>query len=217
MSKQVLIKVCGIKTPKAAFATAKMGADFIGVVFHPCSKRLVSQPMAKIICEATESGGAKTVGVFVNHIASKILSICELTGIRIAQLHGAIAKREALKLPQNITRIYVVNVEYNGKILDDEDKRNIERLEPKRDYLLFDGIKAGSGEAFNFSQFKYTYDFPFFLAGGLGINNVKKAIRITQPNGVDVSSKVENIRGEKDLKLIKQFILRVKEEEKKND
>ena len=217
MNKQILIKICGIKTPEMAFVAAKMGADFIGVVFHPFSKRFVQSQMARVICEAAENGGAEVVGVFVNQSSSEMLEVCELAGINIIQLHGAIAKQEAYKLPQSIKRIYVVNVDYSGRIFDDSDKKNIESLDPRRDYLLFDGVEAGSGKAFDFEQFKNPSDFPFFLAGGLETSNVKKAICMTRPNGVDVSSKVENIYGEKDLKLIEQFILRVKKVEKKND
>ncbi|CAL7964273.1 N-(5'-phosphoribosyl)anthranilate isomerase [Gammaproteobacteria bacterium] len=214
MPKQILIKLCGIKTKAVALAAAKMGADFIGIVFHPSSKRFVSPPQAKIINAAAERGGAKGVGIFVDHSASAILSMCKLTGIKIVQLHGVIAKQESYKLPQNIKRIYVVNVDSSGMILDACDRKNIECLDPKRDFLLFDGVEAGSGKSFNLNHFKCVHNFSFFLAGGLSVNNVARAIGMVRPNGVDVSSGIEKDFGKKDLKLIKQFIMKTKAGEK---
>jgi len=216
MNKNILIKICGIQTMEMASVAAKAGANFVGMIFHPSSKRFVPDYIAKPICEAVEDCGAKMVGVFVDHLAYEMFDICELTGIKIVQLHGIFAKREAYKLPQHIQRIYVINVDYNGKILDAGDKQYIDQLDYKRDFLLFDGIQSGSGRAFDFNQFKCTYNVPFFLAGGLNINNVEKAIMVVQPDGVDVSSGVENIYGVKAPALIRQFILEAKKAEKKS-
>ena len=44
------------------------------------------------------------------------------------------------------------------------------------------------------------------LAGGLGPANVREAIEIVQPFGVDVSSGVEASKGIKDLKMMQLFI-----------
>lgn len=213
MNKKTLIKICGIKTPELAFEAANLGANFIGIVFHARSKRFVHPQAAKKICEAAEKGSAQVVGVFIDHNVSEILNICDLTGIKMAQLHGATSKKEAFKLPQNLKRIYVVNVGYDGKILDSDDKENIGHLDSKRDFLLFDGIDAGSGKPFSFNQFSCIYNVPFFLAGGLNINNVEKAVSVIHPDGVDVSSGVENNAGEKEPDLIKEFIARVKHKE----
>lgn len=216
MFKQNLIKICGIKNPYIALAAAKIGADFIGIVLHPDSKRFVSLSQAKMINAAAKNGGAKGVGIFVNHSASVMLDICKFAGIKTVQLHGTLAKQEAYRLPQSIQRIYVVNIDPDGSVLDTCDRENIKHLNPKRDFLLFDRAEAGGGKSFNLSKFKCIYDFPFFLAGGLNVSNVVQAISIVQPMGVDISSGVEKYPGKKDLRLIQQLIKQIKTMEENN-
>ncbi|GAA5922638.1 hypothetical protein JCM1841_006762 [Sporobolomyces salmonicolor] len=50
-----LVKICGIKTHEAALAAAEAGADFLGLVFVPGSKRHVSLPQAQGIISAVRS------------------------------------------------------------------------------------------------------------------------------------------------------------------
>lgn len=207
MNKKILIKICGIKSPEMAAEIAKIGAVFIGVVFHSASRRSVNISTAKRICEFAENNGAKTVGVFVNQSLTEIIQICESTGIQIVQLHGKTSKSASQRLPQHLRQIYQID----GK-LDNEDQANIEKLEKKRDFLIYDH-SHGYGKSLDIDTFRCPIDFPFFIAGGLRIHNIEKAIRRIKPNGVDISSGVENETGEKDLNLIRTLIEKIKEGE----
>lgn len=54
-SYKPLVKICGIKTPEAALAAADAGADFIGLIFVPKSKRFVELHQAMKIVKAVRS------------------------------------------------------------------------------------------------------------------------------------------------------------------
>ena len=82
--------------------------------------------------------------------------------------------------------------------------------ETSADYLLFDAPVAGSGQTFDWQKLEsQNFTKPFFIAGGLTVDNVADAIRFFHPYAVDVSSGVET-NGIKDQEKIKRFIERVK-------
>ncbi|MFR8440733.1 MAG: hypothetical protein ACLVCW_03225 [Campylobacter sp.] len=60
----VLIKICGIKTPEEACAVASLGVNFLGVIFVSSSKRRVSVETAREIARIAHENGAKCVGIF---------------------------------------------------------------------------------------------------------------------------------------------------------
>jgi phosphoribosylanthranilate isomerase len=59
----------------------------------------------------------------------------------------------------------------------------------------------GTGKTFDWSILKAVPDHRYFLAGGLGTENIKEAIQIYHPAVIDLSSSVET-DGKKDRKKI---------------
>lgn len=187
------IKICGITHPDDAAQAVLCGANYIGVVFSKSSKRNVSVQMAKDIVKVTKHKGAIPVGVFVDQDENEIISICEQTGIECAQLHGETA-RQALPIVQSLyTIIYAM------------PSKTICQLPPSI-IPLYDSSKGGSGTTFNWHSFSAPKR-EWFLAGGLTINNIREAIILLNPSGVDVSSGVEGKHTvRKDPNLIRAFI-----------
>ena len=74
------------------------------------------------------------------------------------------------------------------------------------DYALFDNANPGSGMTFDWSTIKK--DKPFFLAGGIDINNIDLALKLN-PYAIDLSSSVET-NGYKDEEKIKEIIRKVR-------
>lgn len=206
------IKICGVRNASDAEKIAKLGANFIGLIFHPSSKRFVDTKIAKEIADIAKTNGAKPVAVFVNHTAEEMLNICKDTGIEIVQLHGKITREQHYLLPNAFQRIYAMHVDDTGKILEDE-ANGLQYCDLKRDYLIFDAKIFGSGKTFDWKHFKLEKskqkkfdEFRWFLAGGLTPENVHDAVHALQPTGVDVASGVESAPGVKDFLLIAKFI-----------
>lgn len=199
------IKICGVRSPELAYQTALAGAHFIGIIFHPQSKRHAGIELAKAVATAAKTGGAIPVAVFVEQTAAQMQEICLAADIQTVQLHGSMARQQHHRLPLNYRRLYAQSVSPTGAVADDEDG-GLAYCDPERDFLLFDNAQPGKGKIFNWDQFNYHGHFRMGLAGGLTPDNVTVAIKKFQPAIVDVSGGVENILGEKDLLLIKKFI-----------
>jgi phosphoribosylanthranilate isomerase len=195
-----MIKICGIREPSMATEAVNAGAHLIGIVFHPLSPRYVSLAQAALISHATKAAGGSPVAIFTQHTDVVMRDICEATDIQIIQLHGTIARQFHHAMPQDYQRIYVLNA-----VTDP-----FHHLDPDRDMLLLDHPDPGRGNRFNAAGFKYPLQFPWLLAGGLTPDNVAAMLTALRPDGVDVSSGVETLRGQKDRVLIKQFITNIR-------
>ena len=81
------------------------------------------------------------------------------------------------------------------------------------DWLLFDakgdpgGLPGGTGHQFDWSLLAgRAGSTPWMLAGGLGVDNIARAIAITGASAIDVSSGVESAPGKKDPARIRAFV-----------
>ena len=189
------VKICGLSTKGAVETAVSAGADYIGFVFAP-SKRQVTLAQAAELAKLIPSHIQK-VGVFVSPSQSELLEAIEKVGLDLVQVHGRVAD----DLFENLTcgSIQAVQVDGNGHVPNSQ-----------ADYLLFDAPVAGSGQTFDWGLLD-TKDLsqPFFIAGGLNVDNVEEAIQHFTPFAVDVSSGVET-DGQKDHEKIRRFIERVK-------
>jgi phosphoribosylanthranilate isomerase len=199
------IKICGLQNSELAYKTAQLGADFVGLVFHPGSKRFVELALAQEIAAAVKAGGAKPVAVFTQQNFVQMQNICLSCEIEVIQLHDVISKTEHHLFEKNYQRLFVQNVSIEGRIVAD-NTGGINYCQKSRDFLLFDNLQPGLGRRFAWHNFHYTGELNFGLAGGLNHINVVQALQQLKPNLVDVSSGVEDSAGNKDLNLIQSFI-----------
>lgn len=194
------IKICGCKRKEDIALVNKFLPDYVGFVFAD-SKRRVSDELAKEL-KAMLSKEIQSVGVFVNEPINHILSLCEQGIIDVIQLHGEETEDYIKILKQKVSQPVI-------KAIRVVSKEQIEKAdELSCDYLLLDTYQkdsyGGSGVVFDWGMIPRLKK-PYFLAGGLNINNMKEAVSECNPYGLDISSGVE-VDGFKDDVKIREIM-----------
>ncbi|EPS73564.1 n-(5'-phosphoribosyl)anthranilate isomerase [Genlisea aurea] len=205
-NKKPLVKMCGIMSPRDAATAAKAGADFIGMILWPHSKRSISVPAAKEISKVARENGAEPVGVFVDDSASHILRISDDAELGYVQLHGNGSRDDFQIIKKYFRVIYVLHANEEGMLLNSISDEYCQEV----DWILVDSAKGGSGKGFDWSKFKLPNirsKEGWLLAGGIDPGNVSDALSTLRPDGIDVSSGICASDGlEKDKSRILSFM-----------
>lgn len=217
------IKICGLRKIENALAAVDAGADFLGVVFEPNSRRYVDIEDAKYMIESIKKQGMDLnplwVGVFANQPINEVNHILDYCSMDVAQLSG----NESTQYCSEVVKP-VIKVLHVGDISLPEDtylalRKDIALYQSYGCYCMLDtfkeGILGGTGQVFNWDIAKeLAEDYPFFVAGGLTPDNVEQAMIEVNPWGLDVSSGVET-QGQKDPYKIAQFIATIRSADQK--
>ncbi len=196
------IKICGLKSKEDISYVNELLPEYAGFVFAPKSSRYLTYTEAHDLRNIMNPS-IKAVGVFVNEPLQNIISAVNDGIIQLIQLHG------------DEDEIYLASLKSKCscpiiKAFSIKSKEDVEKaISYPSDYLLLDGSSGGVGQSFNWLLTK-ELNRPFFLAGGLGPENVSEAILLSHPYAVDVSSGVET-DGKKDYNKIKSFINTVRQ------
>lgn len=196
------IKFCGLSRRCDIEAANELKPEYIGFVFVKTSKRYVSFEKAEKLKSILDSK-IKAVGVFANEDLRRIEEICDKKVIDIVQLHGSEEEKELESLRSRIVQPIIKAF----CIKKGEDIRKAERS--PADYILLDS-GAGTGRTFEWDWIKQM-ERPYFLAGGIGIDNVEKAVEQLHPYAIDVSSGIET-DGKKDKRKMAALAAAIRKE-----
>ena len=203
MSARVKVKVCGFLDPENAASAVDLGADFLGLNFCAQSPRYVSPARACRIADAVR-GRVPLVGVFVNSPRQEVAAVAARVGLDFVQFSGDEGPEDVAPFAGRAIKVFRSGGDPGP-----------EALAPYAAAwgLLFDAPHAtlygGTGAAWSYATVMRTVQrLPgrrVFLAGGLGPDNVRRAVAAVRPFAVDVCSRVESAPGIKDPELLRRL------------
>jgi len=195
------VKVCGITRRQDACLAAEFGADAVGFVFWPASRRFVAPEAARaIVCTLPPS--LLAVGVFVNQTVAEVAAVASQVPLGAIQLHGEEAPEDfaGIGLP-------LIKAVWANEAAPAFSPASL----PPDVLVLVDGAgrahRGGAGMAADWSRAAAIAACRrTILAGGLTPENVEAAVTAVRPYGVDVSSGVEEQPGIKNAARLRRFI-----------
>ena len=210
------IKVCGITQLKQLQELDEIGIEFVGLNFYRESPRYVVGKIAGSDLNDADFDIRK-VGVFANENISNVMKITEEYSLDVVQLQGDETPEYCKRLSEEVEVIKTFRINDETKSIED----SIRSYDDACDYYLFDASPptpllkergaqqlGGTGNQFDWKLLsKSSIEKPFFLAGGIGLQDVVKAKTFGHPDlfAVDINSKFEISPGVKDLDLVKMF------------
>lgn len=197
------IKLCGLSRPCDIAAANELAVDFIGFVFAPKSKRYVT-PESAAQLRRFLAPSIQAVGVFADESPETVAELLNDGIIDIAQLHGG-EDEDYIKHLRTLTHKPIIQA---FRISSAKDIAEAERS--AADHILLDS-GAGTGSVFDWTLIQ-DIKRPYFLAGGLSVDNVSAAVETLHPYAVDVSSGIET-DGLKDKQKMAAFVAAVRKDD----
>ena len=214
----MLIKICGITNVDDAKFALEAGADWIGLNLVGGPRRIDPTALAGITLELDDvSRVVALVRLSGNQVEPSLLSDLQRHGITRLQLYGEASAATFEQLAREGFASILAQSVSDADSLDELGALLTACGGHKPDHLLFDAGTpdqlGGTGRRLDWellgkerSAGRFDDWPPILLAGGLTPVNVAEAIRVTSPEGVDVSSGVESSPGRKDHTKVERFV-----------
>ena len=199
------IKICGLRRREDILAVNEAKPDYCGFIIEfPRSFRSITADKARELVREL-SPKIRAVGVFVNAPMELVRDLLNDGTLALAQLHGQESQ-------EYIQELKVLTEKPLIQAFSIKSKEDVERArESAADYILLDQGSGGTGKVFDWSLVGEV-GRPYFLAGGLDVENLREAIGLLHPWAVDLSSSLE-IDGIKNAGRICQAVEIVRMEE----
>ncbi len=211
MAARTRVKMCGVTNRYDAEEGVRAGVDALGFIFVEESPRAVSPENAREIISALPPF-VDCVGVFVDRDPREVEEIIAYCGLSYAQLHGDEDPKYCERLARFTAPCKVVKA---FRVSEDTEAVAFTPYYEVAQGVLLDsyrqGVSGGTGKVFEWKILERLYiQLPLILAGGLGPDNVREAIRTVRPFAVDVNSGIERAPGQKDVDKLWAFMQQVR-------
>lgn len=204
------IKICGLTREEDVAAAVGAGADAIGLVFYPPSRRALSPARAAELRRLVPPF-VDVVALFVNASDEQVREVLDVVRPDLLQFHGDETPQQCERHGHRYLRAFRVGgpgMETSQALL-----KSCLQYGSAAGWLFdshSDGY-GGSGRVFDWSLVSSESARPVVLSGGLHAANVAAAIESVRPFAVDVSSGVEESPGIKSAAKIAQFVAQVRQ------
>lgn len=198
----IKVKICGITNLEDAELALSLGADELGFVLAPSPRRVEPEAVAAILRVLRGDGRLppfRAIGVFVNEKAGAMRDILSYAGLDAAQVHGDETPGACASLGIPWYRALRV-----GSASEAQAAASAGWDCPR---LLVDaatrgayggtGVSVGTWAAIAAGAVARELGKEYFVAGGVKPRNVASFIHSIRPDGIDVSSGVEESPGRK--------------------
>lgn len=199
------LKICGMKYPDNILEVGSLLPDYMGFIFWEKSARYFDGVLPNL------PQSIKKTGVFVNTSQEDILAKVSQYDLQAVQLHG----NESVAFCQELKYTLAKNIEII-KVFSVDSTFDFDKLKPFEsvcDYFLFDTkgkLPGGNGTTFDWKVLeKYPSQKPFFLSGGIGLDEIDLVNEILKTDlpiyAIDVNSKFEIEAGLKNKEELHRF------------
>lgn len=205
------VKICGITKPDQGRSIAQLGATSLGFMCVHQSPRYVPPQEIRAIVAALPGDNAgqrvDRVGVFANATLDEICQVVSLGDLNAVQLHGQESPQFCQQLRSVLPAVEIIKA---LRVRQTETLAQASLYQETVDTLLLDAydpnLLGGTGRTLDWSSLQtFRPSCAWLLAGGITPDNVQDALRLVCPDGIDLSSGVEQAPGDKDLQKVKQL------------
>ena len=200
----MIFKICGLKEKNSILCCEANNVNFFGLIFYKKSPRNISYKNARELIHFATDLRITPVGVFVNQEISDLKDIITYLNLKYIQLHGD----ENQKYINEIKNTFSIKIIKKFSIENEKDLVIANQIN-NIDYLLFDykpssdELPGGNSKSFDWNLLKNAQiKLPWFISGGINESNIKNIKKTLNPNGIDLSSGVEESLGKKSNKKI---------------
>jgi phosphoribosylanthranilate isomerase len=220
------VKICANTNLEDATLAVDAGADALGFIFAPSTRRVAPKDVRRITDQLPAA--VEKIGVFINQRPESIIETVLAAGLTGVQLHGIEELDHVRQLRKLAARTHPKLAIYKGlharELMPDQHGSQygigfVKNAGDLVDAFLMDSGTAerrgGTGKTFDWDEAApmiklLARKHRVVIAGGLNPQNVRRAIRVFSPWGVDVVTGVESEPGKKDAAKVKAFIAAVR-------